>query len=94
MVKKLENKKIDGLRRIAGTVIKKGRGTFLLGSTGDMPCLVFATTDESLDLRPVFQKVLPLIDGRGGGSASFVQGGGTNSAGVAGALDQAKELAG
>jgi len=92
VVKSLEDKKIDGLRRIAGAVIKKGRGTVLLGSTGETPCLVFATTDEQLDLRPIFQQVLPLIGGRGGGSASFVQGGGTNSAGVAEALEKAKSL--
>ena len=93
-MKCLEDKKIDGLRRIASTALKKGKGTFLLGSTGDTPCLVFATTDEKLDLRPVFQQVLPLIDGRGGGSASFVQGGGTNPEGVISALEKAKGLLG
>ncbi|MBN2411873.1 hypothetical protein JXQ31_09275 [candidate division KSB1 bacterium] len=94
VVKNIEDKKIDGLRRIASTVIKNGHGTFLLGSTGETPCLVFATTDEKLDLRPVFQQVLPLIDGRGGGSVSFVQGGGTNSAGVPEALEKARGLLG
>jgi len=94
VVKCLEDKKIENLRRIASTVIKKGRGTFLLGSTGETPCLVFASTDEKLDLRPVFRQVLPQIDGRGGGSASFVQGGGTNSTNVPNALEKAKGLVG
>ncbi len=92
VVKNIGNKKIDGLRRIASMVIKKGDGTFLLGSTGETPCLVFATTEKKLDLRPVFQQVLPLIDGRGGGSVSFVQGGGANSDGVQAALEKARGL--
>jgi len=82
----------ETLRRVAGAVIKQSSGTFLLGSAGETPCVVFATTQSDLDLRPVLKQILPLFKGRGGGSASFVQGGGTNSAGIAAALETAAGL--
>lgn len=88
----IADKTPEALRRIAGAVVKQTQGTFLLGSTGETPCVAFATTKPDLDLRPLLKQILPLIEGRGGGSAAFVQGGGTNSAAIAGALDQALAL--
>jgi len=93
LVRKCYNDKTpETLRRVAGAVIKQSPGIFLLGSTGETPCVVFATTRPDLDLRPILKQILPLIEGRGGGSASFVQGGGTNSAGISAALETAAEL--
>jgi alanyl-tRNA synthetase len=86
------DKSPDALRRVASAVVKQAQGTFLLGSTGETPCLAFATTNPDLDLRPILKQILPLIEGRGGGSASFVQGGGTNSAGITEALETATGL--
>ncbi len=84
--------KMDALRRLASTAVKNGRGIVLLASPDPVPCLVFATSVSEMDLRPVLQQVLPLIDGRGGGDAGFVQGGGKNAMGIEKALETAVRL--
>ncbi|MBN1998210.1 hypothetical protein JW935_11695 [candidate division KSB1 bacterium] len=83
---------MDALQRLARTAIKTVQGTLLLASPSPNPCLVFTTSNPGMDLRPVLKQVLPLIDGRGGGDAGFVQGGGKNAAGVEKALKEAEKL--
>jgi alanyl-tRNA synthetase len=82
---------MDTLRRLASQAMKQGKGTFLLGATGEKPCIVFSTSEET-DLRPVFQQIIVKIDGRGGGAKNFVQGGGTVSEQLTAALEEAKRL--
>ncbi len=82
--------RIDVLRRIASAVIKQAQGMLLLGTTGENPALVFATSRKDLDLRPVFRESIAMINGKGGGPADFVQGGGPDSAKINDALQYAK----
>lgn len=83
---------MDNLRWLASSAVKSQPGIYLLGSSDAKASLVFACSDCGMDLRPIFKAVLPLIDGKGGGDATFVQGGGGNAAGVEGALQRAAEL--
>lgn len=82
----------NSIRKIASIVSREAEGTFLLASEGETPFLVFATSLETLDLRPVLSRALLHINGKGGGKANFVQGGGKNPQGLQAAIDNAKTL--
>jgi len=90
VVRLFENVDPGFTRKVASAAIKSGKGTYLLGSRNSSVALVFATTDKDLDLRPVLQAVTPEINGQGGGSPAFVQGGGDRSGGLARALEIAE----
>ncbi len=92
VAKKLTDQNADSLRKIASTLLKESDGTFLLACEGDAPFLVFATSSKSLDLRPVLAEALTYIEGKGGGSPSFVQGGGKTASGLQAAIEAAKTL--
>ncbi|NIA30541.1 MAG: hypothetical protein GWP06_11600 [Actinobacteria bacterium] len=82
----------NSIRKIASIVSREAEGTFLLASAGEPPFLVFSTSLETLDLRPVLNQALIHIDGKGGGRANFVQGGGKNKQGLQAAVETAKKL--
>ncbi len=88
----LPNQNADSLRKIASTLLKEAEGTFLLASEGDVPFMVFATSLKTLDLRPVLSEALLHIEGKGGGSPSFVQGGGKSAQGLQSAMETARML--
>jgi alanyl-tRNA synthetase len=46
---------------------------------------------NELDLNDIVRELLPLIDAKGGGSPSIVQGTGNNSAGIVDFIDQLKQ---
>ena len=63
----------------------------VLGGTGETSSVVISrSSDLTLDLRPLFKDVLAPIQGKGGGTAHFVQGGGPG-ADVRAALKVAEE---
>jgi alanyl-tRNA synthetase len=77
VVEVFEGKAIDFLRAVATALVSQPGKVAILGGTGETSTVVVArSTDLSLDLRPLFKDILAPIQGKGGGSAHFVQGGG------------------
>jgi alanyl-tRNA synthetase len=75
--------------RVVATELVKAPGK--VAAMGGAEALVLArSTDVELDLRPIFQEAIALIQGKGGGSPQFVQGGGPGKD-VAAALKLAEE---
>jgi len=86
-----EGKGIEYLRVLANAVVAQPGRVAILGGTGETSSVVLArSADLALDLRPLFKDVLAPIQGRGGGPANFVQGGGPGKD-VAAALKIAEE---
>ena len=77
IVETFEGQGIEYLRSVAGPIVAQPGKVAILGGTGETTAIVLARSqDVNLDLRPIFKEVLPLIQGKGGGPANFVQGGG------------------
>lgn len=92
VAKTLPNQNAASLRKIASTVLKEAEGTVLLACETEAPFVVLATSVKSLDLRPVLTEALTHINGKGGGSPGFVQGGGKLGSGLKTAISTAKKL--
>jgi alanyl-tRNA synthetase len=91
VVEVFEGKGLDYLRAVATAVASQPGKVAILGGTGGTTSVVVArSADLTLDLRPFFKDVLAPIQGKGGGSAHFVQGGGPGSD-VRAALKTAEE---
>jgi alanyl-tRNA synthetase len=91
VVEVFEGKGIEYLRSVATAVVTTPGRVAILGGTGETSSVVVARSqDLTLDLRPIFKDVLAPIQGKGGGSAHFVQGGGAG-ADVRAALKVAEE---
>ena len=72
-----EGKGIEYLRGLANAIVAQPGKVAILGGTGETSSVVLArSADVSIDLRPLFKDVLAPIQGKGGGPAHFVQGGG------------------
>lgn len=77
VVEVFDGKGIEYLRSVATAVVATPGKVVILGGTGETSSVVVARSqDLALDLRPLFKDVLAPIQGKGGGSAHFVQGGG------------------
>ncbi len=79
----------DDLRWLAGTAVKQQPGIYLLANQSQPAALVFSSADPRLDLRGLFKSIVPLVDGKGGGEACFVQGAATRTDQLAAVLRQA-----
>src|SRR5262249_2734237 len=91
VVEVFEGKSIDYLRAVATAIVAQPGKVAILGGTGETSSIVVARSqDLSLDLRPLFKEILAPVQGKGGGSAHFVQGGGPG-ADVRSALKAAEE---
>ncbi len=91
IVEVCEGKGIEYLRGIANAIVAQPGKVAILGSTGVASNVVLArSADVALDLRPLFKDVLAPIQGKGGGAAHFVQGGGPGKD-LAAALKVAEE---
>jgi alanyl-tRNA synthetase len=91
VVELFEGKEIDYLRAVATALVAQPGKVAILGGTGKASSVVVArSADLAVDLRPLFKDVLAPIQGKGGGSAHFVQGGGPG-ADVRAALKAAEE---
>jgi alanyl-tRNA synthetase len=80
----------EDLRWLASSAVKQQPATYLLAGEAQQASLVFSSSDQRIDLRQVIKKILPLINGKGGGDAGFVQGAGTNLENLDKALQEAK----
>jgi alanyl-tRNA synthetase len=87
---RLSHLSAEDLRWLASAAAKQQQGTYLLAGEAQNVAVVFSSTDQNVDLRLVLKKVLPLINGKGGGEAGFVQGAGTNLDNLDAALQEAK----
>ncbi|HXX93404.1 MAG TPA: DHHA1 domain-containing protein [Planctomycetota bacterium] len=68
---------IEYLRGVANAIVAVPGKVAILGGSGETSSVVLArSADLGLDLRPLFKEVLAPIQGKGGGPAHFVQGGG------------------
>jgi len=77
IVELCEGKGIEYLRGVANAIVAQPGKVAILGGSGETSSVVIArSADLPLDLRPFFKEVLAPIQGRGGGPANFVQGGG------------------
>jgi alanyl-tRNA synthetase len=77
IVELCEGKGIDYLRTLANSIVAQPGKIAILGGSGETSSVVIArSADVPLDLRPFFKEVLETIQGKGGGPAHFVQGGG------------------
>ena len=74
----IPNKNIDALRKMAGALVKQSSSVFLLGSNDEKAAVVFASARNDLNLKDIFTETMDCINGRGGGSPNFLQGGGTD----------------
>ena len=79
------------MRRLAQRITQRPQTLALLGvAAGDRAHLIFArSADQGVDVNALLKLVLPLIEGKGGGTPSLAQGGGTN----AGRLHEALQTA-
>jgi len=77
VIEVFDGKGIEYLRSVATAVAAVPGKVVILGGTGETSSVVVArSADLSIDLRPHFKDILAPIQGKGGGSAHFVQGGG------------------
>jgi len=91
VIEVFEGKGIEYLRAVGTALIAQPGKVAILGGTGESTSVVVArSADINIDLRPLFKDILAPIQGRGGGAAHFVQGGGPG-ADVRAALKAAEE---
>jgi alanyl-tRNA synthetase len=91
-VELFEGKGLDYLRPVATQIVSQPGKVAILGGSGTASTVVLArSADLAVDLRPIMKEVLGAIEGRGGGAAHFVQGGGPGQD-LRGALRKAEEL--
>jgi len=93
LVKRLfEQEDFDFLKLVAQHAVSQGPCVALLGSKGSQAQLVLAQAESlKLDLRRMLNECCQMIEGRGGGSATLVQGGGRRTDQLQAALDHADQ---
>ena len=88
VVEAFPGKGLEYVRVVATELVKAAGKVAVMG--GAEALVLARSADVDLDLRPIFKDAVALIQGKGGGSAQFVQGGGPGKD-VAGALKLAEE---
>jgi alanyl-tRNA synthetase len=86
----LENRGLRFLQAVANEIVTQPGRVVVLGGTGENSSLVLARSkDVDLDLKPIAAEAFARIQGRGGGSPNFQQGGGPGKE-VAAAVELAR----
>lgn len=83
------------LRELASQFVRDPGIIVVFGQQeGDTTRMILARSDDltELNLNPVIQKVMPLLEGNGGGRPAFVQGGGSNPEKLAEAISLTREI--
>jgi alanyl-tRNA synthetase len=93
LVKRLfEQEDFDFLKLVAQHAVSRGPCVALLGNKSSQAQLVLAQTESlKLDLRALLNECCQMIEGKGGGAATLVQGGGKRTDQLQAALDRAEE---
>ncbi len=78
VVEAFEGKDLEYVRAVATQVAAVPGRVAILAGTGESSCLVLSRSQDlgTLDLRPIFKDAIQAIQGKGGGTPHFVQGGG------------------
>ena len=86
-----DNRDAESLRRLASTLVTRGKTVALLGSRDkDAVRLVFARSEDALgDMNSLMREACVLLEGRGGGKPDLAQGGGKNASQLENALKNA-----
>ena len=80
---------LDEVKLLAAKVAAHPASVAVFGTKGAMPQIVlYRSVDLRLDMGALIKQVLPLIEGRGGGSPVSAQGAGSRPEALEGALDQ------
>lgn len=85
----------DEMKQIYGILTEqKGVVALLGGETASGAFLMFGCNkgEKRIDVREAFKKAIAMIDGKGGGGASYAQGFGKNTAQLSEAIDAAAEF--
>jgi alanyl-tRNA synthetase len=81
---------LDEVKLLAAKVAAHPGTVAVFGTKGAMPQIVlYRSVDVRIDLGTIIRQVLPLIEGKGGGSPIQAQGAGSRPEGLEQALDQA-----
>ena len=93
IIKIFENRELHEIRFLANQLIKQTDIWLLFGLKSEKAHLILAHSNHyQYNLNQLVQQIAPLIDGRGGGRADFVEIGGKNILAIKTALNQAKEF--
>ncbi|MEC2072792.1 alanyl-tRNA editing protein [Alkalihalophilus marmarensis] len=96
LFKRFEDRSIKELQQLAKDVVEENDQAvvFFVSETAEKTQLVMAVGDavESVQANMMMKKVMPYIDGRGGGNQHFAQGGGNKGADVESLFELVKEL--
>ncbi len=83
------------LRDLASQLVSDNDIIIIFGQQeSDTTRMILARSDNiaALNLNPVIQEVMPLLNGNGGGQPDFVQGGGSNPEKLSEAISKAREI--
>lgn len=87
------DREVKEVKYLALNIIKQGDFVALLGLKSERVYLFLARSETlSFDMREIVDLVAPIIEGRGGGSASFVEIGGEKKENLTQALEKAYQL--
>ncbi|KPU46243.1 alanine--tRNA ligase [Oxobacter pfennigii] len=85
-----ENREFKELVSLSGKIIKLPHSIALLGLKSQNAQMIFARSEDlNISMNDLFKEVLPLINGKGGGSPKSAQGGGTDISNLESALQSA-----
>ena len=89
IIKKIfEGEEFDFVKQLAQSLVTCGSCVALLGNRNEQAQVVFAASESlNLDLRPLMAECCKLLEGKGGGARTLVQGGGKNNSNLQAALD-------
>lgn len=86
----LGGRPLEDVKLLAAKVASHNGTVAVFGTKGAIPqVILYRSVDLRIDVGGILQQVLPLIDGRGGGSPVQAQGGGSRPEALEAALDQA-----
>ncbi len=81
------------LTTLAKGIREKGRAVALLGSRAEKATLLFSASDGiAIDLREAMKEACAVMGGKGGGRPNHVQGGATDGAKLAEAIERARSM--
>ncbi|MDD2480518.1 MAG: DHHA1 domain-containing protein [Lutispora sp.] len=88
-----KGRKIDEIKLLATEITSHPRTISLLGAINDTAQIVFSRSDDvDIDINLLLKTVLPIVDGKGGGSSKTAQGGGNATQNLDNLIEKAYNL--
>ncbi|MHB8928115.1 MAG: alanyl-tRNA editing protein [Bacillota bacterium] len=97
VVRRFDGRPMAEVKLLAARLAARPQTVAVLATAGGgqaQVALARSTDLDALDLRPIIKELLPVIQGRGGGSPAVVQGGGPDVAGLGEFLRRAQAMVG